>query len=123
MKKSPLVRHKPLLQHASLKRSPMQRKKSSKKNAEYTKELREYIKERDDGRCQICGGAGNQVHHVIGRGRYFAKWYTLRSVHDERNLMYICTKCHRRVDDEAGFVDVVIEIQERRFGKLRKEFG
>jgi hypothetical protein len=37
--------------------------------------------------------------------------------------MFICKVCHRRVDDEAGFVDVVIAIQERRFGKLRKDFG
>lgn len=123
MKQSPLKRRTPLQSNSSLKRTQWQRKTSSKANKDYTKELREYIALRD-GWCQICGGRGDQVHHVIPRGRYKAhpERYLLTSVHDKRNLMWICWKCHDHINvNRHGELERAIGIQERRYGSLRKE--
>lgn len=126
MKRSPLARktllqsHTRLQSRTGLKRSPWKRH-PSKANALYTKDLREYIKERDVY-CRICGGRGDQVHHVIPSGRYkrHPEWYTITNVHDERNLMWICWLCHAVVtDNKHGELERAIEIQEARFGPLR----
>jgi 5-methylcytosine-specific restriction endonuclease McrA len=87
----------------------------------YTKELREYIRERDEY-CRICGGPGHHVHHVIPRGRFkvHPERYTFADVNDERNLMYVCAMCHNKIHSDESFLQVVIEIQEQRFGPLRK---
>jgi 5-methylcytosine-specific restriction endonuclease McrA len=49
-------------------------------------ELYNYIIERDNGLCQICGFPGNNIHHILYRsegGRHFAD-----------NLILLCIKCH-----------------------------
>lgn len=96
-------------------------KKRRKFKTTYTKELRDYIKERD-GWCRVCGRPGDEVHHVIPRGRFkvHPEWYTFTDVHDERNLMYICSSCHHKATDNNNELEAVIWIQEKRFGPLRK---
>lgn len=116
MKRSPLKRHKPLQTHSW----PKRRRHTSKRNVGYTKDLREYIRERDEY-CRVCCHQGDQVHHVIPRGRYrvHPEWYDLTGVHDERNLMWICWKCHDRAHANEANLQHVIRIQEKRFGVIR----
>jgi 5-methylcytosine-specific restriction endonuclease McrA len=118
MKRTPLQRKTPLRSRTGLKRSRPMRKRS--KPTTYTRELREWIRERDGGRCQLCGRPGHQVHHVIPRGRFYREWYTFTDVHDERNLMLVCFRCHNRIHSEPGVLEQAICIQEVRFGPLRK---
>ncbi|SFU70083.1 HNH endonuclease [Alicyclobacillus macrosporangiidus] len=116
MKRTPLQRKTPLRRRSTLATK-------SRKPTAYTKDLREYIRERDQHICQICGRSGTQIHHVVPRGRFVAAWYTFENVHDPRNLMLVCHRCHRRIHDEPGMVEEVIHMQEQRFGPLRKTFG
>lgn len=93
-----------------------------KTDAEYTKELRQHIHERDVY-CRVCGGPGDQVHHVITRKRYrtHPERYNLRSVHDERNLMWVCWRCQDWAHASEANLQHAIQIQEQRFGPLRVE--
>ncbi|WAH35004.1 HNH endonuclease [Alicyclobacillus dauci] len=95
--------------------------KHKRKKSTYTSELRELIKERDQV-CQSCGGPGDEVHHVIPRGRFYRKWYTLDDVNDERNLMYLCWPCHHKATTDNAELERLIKLQEERFGPLRKQF-
>jgi hypothetical protein len=40
--------------------------------------------DRDDGRCQICGGPGKDVHHIHGSSDHPA------------NLQLLCKTCHNK---------------------------
>ncbi|WP_156900287.1 HNH endonuclease signature motif containing protein [Alicyclobacillus contaminans] len=113
MRRTPLKRYTPL-------RSRRPRRKTAKRTT-YTKELREYIRERDEY-CRVCGGRGDQVHHVIPRGRFkvHPERYTFSDVHDERNLMWICWRCHNWAHHSEANLQAVIALQEQRFGPLRK---
>ncbi|GMA59698.1 hypothetical protein GCM10025859_59880 [Alicyclobacillus fastidiosus] len=92
------------------------------KKSTYTPALRGRIKQRDQC-CQSCGAPGNEVHHVIPRGRFYRKWYTFDDVNDERNLMYICWPCHHKATTSNAELERLIELQETRFGPLRRQFG
>lgn len=124
MKRSPLKRKTRLASHSTLKTKPMQRKskpsRRNKKVTTYTKTLREEIFIRDGGLCQVCGRAGEQVHHVVPRGRFFYQWYTFTDVNNPINLMLVCHKCHHDIHNAPGMVEQVIELQEQRFGPLRQ---
>ena len=51
-----------------------------------TEELWNYVYERDNGLCQICGKAGTEIHHIIFKshgGNNFAN-----------NLILLCYYCH-----------------------------
>ena len=51
------------------------------------KKVREYVIERDGGRCQYCGQDGNNVHHLIGRRNRSTRWFI-------DNLLLLCPGCH-----------------------------
>ena len=56
------------------------------KGAEWER-LRQQVKDRDDHRCQYCGGAGRlEVHHVIELER--------GGTNDLDNLSALCRTCH-----------------------------
>lgn len=52
-----------------------------------TEELWQYVHERDNGLCQVCGGAGAEKHHIIYRSK-------VGGLHKANNLVNLCTKCH-----------------------------
>ena len=53
---------------------------------------------RDEGVCQWCGEAGEQVHHIIPRSRSALLFYDLL------NLILLCRGCHHKygIDAAAG---------------------
>lgn len=55
----------------------------------YLSENRKTVKERSKGKCEVCGGRGTQVHHLIGRG-------SLKVYHVPELLIYVCCWCHRK---------------------------
>ena len=60
-------------------------------NEDYEKiheELHSYIVERDNALCCICGGGGEEIHHIIFRSQGGANRTT--------NLALLCRKCHKR---------------------------
>jgi len=126
MKRSPLKRKTELQRSGPLKNQYARPNKrhTKRKDSDYTKELREYIAERDVY-CRVCGGRGDQVHHTVPRGRYrvHPEWYTLTHVHDERNLMWICWKCHDWAHASEENLQKAIRLQEQRFGPLRLVIG
>lgn len=83
MKRTQLRRKTPLRSRARLGSH------RNSKLATYRRKQAEIAVERDEGVCQLCGGPGNDVHHVFGRGR---------TVEDPREshtaLMVVCRECH-----------------------------
>lgn len=80
-----------------LRKSPIGRRRAAfKTRAEYEayrqsdewKTIREAVKERAVGKCQICGERGSEVHHrryrPVGRAR-------------NSDFIYLCRSCHRRI--------------------------
>lgn len=86
-----------------------------------TPSRRQIVKERDQV-CVSCGAEGEELHHVIPKGRFYRKWYTFDDVNDERNLMYLCCHCHHKATTSNEELERLITLQEQRFGPLRKQF-
>ena len=53
--------------------------------------------ERDDGKCQICQGPGQEADHVIPRSHFGKRRRAERDALD--NYRLLCTPCHRRRHD------------------------
>ena len=53
-----------------------------------SKRYREFILNRDDHTCQVCGGPGTQVDHIRLRG-------VNGNINHPRNLQVLCAPCHR----------------------------
>lgn len=49
--------------------------------------------ERDNGLCQICGGKGHEVHHILGWTRDPDRRY------DIKNGITLCMSCHEKTDN------------------------
>lgn len=62
---------------------------------EFSEELRERVRERDDRECQRCGSDGSAwdmklfVHHIDGN----------RDNNDPENLQTVCPSCHAKIHD------------------------
>jgi YHS domain-containing protein len=54
---------------------------------EFNKALKRRIRERDKYTCAICGGSGQQIHHIDGD----------KGNNDETNLITLCNRCHGHV--------------------------
>ena len=46
--------------------------------------VRRFVEDRDGERCQICGGPGQDVHHIRG------------SSNETANLQFLCKACHNK---------------------------
>jgi 5-methylcytosine-specific restriction endonuclease McrA len=53
-----------------------------------SKRYREFILNRDERTCQVCGGPGTQVDHIRLRG-------VNGNINHPRNLQVLCAPCHR----------------------------
>lgn len=57
--------------------------------AEYRRIVNRLVIERDDGKCQLCGGTASHAHHVFGRGNTPIHW---REAPWHR--LSLCHRCH-----------------------------
>ena len=71
-----------------------------------TKEIREAVFVRAQGRCQNCGGKGNQIDHIRG------------SSNDLENLQLLCVKCHNEKTLE-GFEKISPETHPEEWAKQK----
>lgn len=52
------------------------------------RDVREWVRHRDNGTCQLCGGPGHEVDHIL-----CVAW---GGGHERRNLQCVCPRCHRK---------------------------
>lgn len=76
--------------------NPNWKPKHTRHPKEFSKALREFIRERDSHICQICGndltGRRQPVHHIDGN-----------KFHNESdNLILVCSSCHTKIHLNAG---------------------
>src|SRR5690606_19113769 len=81
--------------------------KQSNRNA-FPKSVRKAIYERDNGKCQICGGIGTEIHHCVPRGRQGRGVYT--------NGLLLCSPCHRRIHADNELLEYWINVFADRYG-------
>ena len=71
-------------------------KKGNRQKQPLAKELIELIRERDGGKCRVCGydkfARRLHVHHVVPNGRA-----------NEKNLLLLCHVCHEFVHMQLRF--------------------
>jgi hypothetical protein len=68
--------------------------------------VRWIVIDRDDGRCQICGGPGNEIDHISG------------SSNDPANLRVLCDDCHNK-KTVAGFRKITKESDPEEWAKWK----
>lgn len=62
-----------------------------KKACDISPKIREEVRKRDNDRCIVCGGIGQQIAHFISRGRL--------GLGIPHNLAVMCVKCHFEYDN------------------------
>ena len=65
--------------------------------------------------CQLCGRSFNlHIHHIIYRSQM--------GTNDERNLIRLCSDCHRRVhSNKKVWQKKLLEYQFKKYGEFKKE--
>lgn len=63
--------------------------------------IHEYVLERDNGLCQLCGSVGDQKHHIKFRSQGG----------DDRpnNLVLLCVMCHNQEHSNGGLRSAILE--------------
>ena len=64
-------------------------------NSRKWRKTREYIKTIKYGICEMCGGQGTEVHHIIHLTDANIDDYNISL--DPDNLMLLCTSCHNKI--------------------------
>lgn len=77
------------------------------------KTVRSYIKRRDQGICQKCGGIGKEVHH---KEELSLQNYQTEIAIDPENLVLLCKECHNA---ERGDGMVRKDVMFDEYGRLK----
>lgn len=77
------------------------------------KTVRRYIKKRDHGICQKCGGVGREVHHII---ELSLRNYQTELAIDPENLVLLCTSCHNA---ERAASQVREDVMFDEYGRMK----
>lgn len=76
------------------------------------KRVRAYVRNRDKGICQKCGGVGQEVHHKVSLS---IKNYQTELAIDPDNLTLLCKSCHTA---ERGNSLVRSDVMFDKFGRM-----
>ena len=68
-----------------------------KKRGQFSKETAQAIIDRDDGLCRVCKRLGEQIHHVMPKGRGGRGTFT--------NGVYVCQSCHAEIHRDNDKLD------------------
>lgn len=77
------------------------------------KKVRAYVKNRDHGICQECGGVGQEVHHIIP---LTLRNYQTELAIDPSNLQLLCKSCH---DAKRGAEKVREDVVFDEYGRMK----
>lgn len=86
------------------RRKPLRRKRNA-----FSNKVRQEIFEEADGKCQQCGGRGEEVHHVMPRSR------NGRGV--KSNGLLVCHNCHRMIHDNNDLLNDWIKHYKSFYGE------
>ena len=73
--------------------SSHQRNDNGNKQNSYRRFLCWIFRKRDNSQCQICGGPGHNVHHILPK-RDYPQWKK-----EADNCLTVCFECHGLCDD------------------------
>lgn len=108
LKKTPLKKGDYKLKSSSvLKKNDTPLKKQSDKAKELWEKVRAEIIKRDNGKCQLCGKPGTQVHHILLRSKRKDLLYS------KNNLICLCDKCHNHTGT-IGYMALSYRIAAKR---------
>ena len=77
------------------------------------KQVRAYVRRRDHGICQQCGGIGQEVHHKVALN---LQNYQSEIAIDPDNLVLLCKSCH---DAERGADKIRPDVMFDEYGRLK----
>lgn len=83
-------------------------KPTRKQRNNFSREVRKQIYERDEGKCQECGGIGTEIHHVKFRSQGGRGVFS--------NGVLLCANCHRKVHQLRELAEKWRNIMEERYG-------
>ena len=83
---------RPVPKNPYKKRKPTRRKRNN-----FSNKIRQEIYEECGGKCQQCGGKGQEVHHVMPRSR------SGRGV--KTNGLLVCQDCHRKIHQDNDLLN------------------
>lgn len=84
-------------------------KPTRKQRNNFSREVREKIYERDEGKCQECFRIGTEIHHVKFRSQGGRGVVT--------NGLLLCADCHRKIHQVRKFAKKWQEVFEERYGQ------
>jgi len=76
--------------------------------------LREMVISLLGGKCAVCGSTENlHIHHIDGN----------RENNTAKNLILLCSSCHRRVHNGKIKLPVVVNLNEELYEKVKNKIG
>lgn len=86
-------------------------KARKKKLVDISNKNRDSIKKLFNGKCGLCGKAGQHIHHIIYKSEDKSK------IDDINNLFYICLECHSKVHSNKKYWQPRLKKIRERIGK------
>jgi hypothetical protein len=86
------------------------RVKKTGERSKFSKMVRDQVKEHYSDTCQMCGGHGFHVHHVMPRARSGRNVFT--------NALLLCNGCHKKIHADNELLKYWIEAFKKLYGPL-----
>jgi 5-methylcytosine-specific restriction endonuclease McrA len=68
------------------------------------------VVERDGGKCQMCGRAGQEVHEIIPRSRWSSR--TVAAAFELRNMVCLCRMCHAKAASRQQRMAMLVRLTQ-----------
>lgn len=89
---------------------PQHKRKAPKRGerSKFSKMIRDQVKEKYNGLCQMCSKRGCHVHHVMPRARGGRNVLT--------NALLLCNECHKEIHANEAYLKHWIELFREEYG-------